>query len=143
MAFNVNPTTGNVRMHAGDTGSFKVHATRATGVEWTAADRMLLTITSPSGEVVLQRYYRLDTSLGNGWARIQFNNDDTDGWGAGGYTMERRYIVAPRWDGEAPTGDVTDALAEGIARIVEGDVVRTPEATGQSGLEISKVYGEV
>ena len=141
--FEINSTTGAVTMHAGDTGAYKVHATRETGTAWTEDDRMLLTVTSPSGQVVIQRYYRLDTSLGNGYARIQFANDDTDKFGAGVYSMERRYFVSPNWDGTAPTGDVTDALAEGVAHIVNGAVVRTPKGTGQTTLEILRVYGEV
>ena len=141
--FKINATTGAVTMHAGDTGSFKVHATRETGDEWSSDDRMMLTVTSPSGQVVIQRYYRLDTELGDGYALIQFHNDDTDGFGAGVYSMERRYIIGPSWDGTAPTGDVTDALAEGVAHIVNGAVVRTPKGTGQTTLEILRVYGEV
>ena len=141
--FEINSATGAVTMHAGDTGAYKVHATRETGTAWTADDRMLLTVTSPSGQVVIQRYYRLDTTLGNGYARIQFANDDTDQFGAGVYSMERRYFVSPSWDGTAPTGDVTDALAEGVAHLVSGAVVRTPKSTGQTTLEILRVYGEV
>lgn len=143
MSFEVNHENGAVVLHAGDTGAYKVHASRLTGTAWSADDRMELTVVSPSGEIVLQRYYRLDTALGNGWARIQFGNDDTDDWAVGIYSLERRYIVSPMWDGEAPTGDVTDALAEGIARIVNGNIVRTPKQTGQTTLEILKVHGRV
>ena len=98
----IDTTKGAVKMHAGDTGAYKVHSTRLTGVAWSADDRMQLTITSPSGEKVIKRYYRLDTALGNGWARIQFLNADTDKLSPGTYGLERRYIVAPRWDGTAP-----------------------------------------
>lgn len=140
--FTLNRQTGAITMHAGDTGSFKVHATRQTGEAWTAADRMVYTVVDTAGIVVLKRYYRLDTSLGNGRALVQFHNDDTDDLAVGNYTAERRYVVNPRWDGTAPTGDVTDALAEGIAQIIDGDVVRVP-ANGQPPLTIQRVYGEV
>ena len=129
-------------MHAGDTGSIKVHATRQTGDDWTSADRMVYTIVNANGMVVLKRYYRLDTSLGNGRVLVQFRNDDTDDLAPGNYSAERRYVVNPRWEGTVPTGDVTDALAEGIGQIVDGDVVRVP-ANGQTGLTIQRVYGEV
>jgi len=140
--FTLNTETKAITMHAGDTGSFKIHATRKTGDAWTSADRMVYTVANSNGVVVLKRYYRLDTSLGNGCVLVQFHNDDTDGLAAGNYTAERRYVVNPRWDGTAPTGDVTDALAEGIAQIVEGDVVRVP-ANGQTPLTMQRVYGEV
>ena len=138
----VNETTGAIMMNAGDTGAIKVHAERESGTAWTSADRMLFTVLNSAGTAVIQRYYRLDTTLGNGYALIQFHNDDTDELAPGQYRMERRYIVNPYWDGTAPTGDVTDALAEGVARIIEGDIVRIP-ANGQTTLTINSAYGEV
>ena len=36
--FNYNSTGTESTMHAGDTGAFKVHATRATGADWTDAN---------------------------------------------------------------------------------------------------------
>lgn len=132
---------GNLTLHAGDTYSYKVHATRKTGAAWTSADRMLFTIVNASGAVMLQRYYRLDTSLGNGYSLIQFHNSDTDTWAPGQYSMERRYIINPRWTGDAPTGNVTDALTS-ESKIDEGDVVRTP-ITAQRTVTINRVYGEV
>lgn len=140
--FSLNTQTGAITMHAGDTGSIKVHATRQTGDAWTSADRMIYTIVNANGMVVLKRYYRLDTSLGNGRVLVQFHNDDTDDLAQGNYSAERRYVVNPRWEGTVPTGDVTDALAEGIGQIVDGDVVRVP-ANGQTALTIQRVYGEV
>ena len=140
--FVLNTQTGAITMHAGDTGSIKVHATRQTGDDWTSADRMVYTIVNANGMVVLKRYYRLDTSLGNGRILVQFHNDDTDDLAPGNYSAERRYVVNPRWEGTVPTGDVTDALAEGIGQIVDGDVVRVP-SNGQTALTIQRVYGEV
>ena len=139
--FTIDTTTGAVTMHAGDTGAYKVHATRRTQTAWTSDDRMLLTVRDSSGQMVMQRYYRLDTTLGNGYANIQFNNSDTDQWAPGAYNMERRYIVNPSWDGTAPTGDVTNAMTSD-AHIDEGDIVRTP-VTGQTTITILAVYGEV
>jgi len=140
--WTIDPTTGNITMHAGDTGAYKVHATRRSGDDWTSDDRMLFTVLDGSGQPVIQRYYRLDTELGNGYAHIQFNNSDTDSLAAGVYRSERRYIVNPRWDGQTiPTGDVTDALTADV-HIIEGDIVRTP-VTAQTTIDIQTVYGEV
>lgn len=138
--FSVNSETGAVTMHRGDTGSFKVHASRTSGDAWTANDRMLLTVKN-GNDVVLQRAYRLDTALGNGWALIQFYNGDTDTWGAGTYQMERRYLVNPSWTGTVPTGDVTDMLTS-ESQMNSGDIVRTPNGC-QTTLTILPVYGEV
>ena len=146
--FKANEANGAIEMHAGDTGAIRIEAALETGEEWTSADRMKFSVESASGEVVLERYYRLDTEAGNGVAIIMFHNDDTDGWGAGTYQTQWRYYVNPLWDGTVPTGDVTDALAEGVAHIIEGDVVRIPEADaengyvgGQSTLTILRVFG--
>ena len=140
--FELDTETRNISMHAGDTGAYKVHAVRSTGDPWTANDRMIFTVLNAAGTVVLQRYYRLDTALGNGYCLIQFHNDDTDEWTPGNYSTERRYVINPRWSGEVPTGDVTNALAVESA-IIEGDVVRVPKETGQNIISILRVYGEV
>lgn len=132
---------GNITMHRGDTGAYKVRATRSSGEEWTGDDRMLYTVRDAEGTIVLQRFYRLDTELGNGVCEIQIHNNDTDTWKNGVYNTERRYIVAPRWTGEPPEGDCVDALTAGV-RIVDGDVVRVP-ATGQGTMTLNDIYGEV
>lgn len=133
--------TGNITMHRGDTGAYKVRAARKSGAAWTSADRMIFTVKNAEGEIVLQRFYRLDTELGNGVCEIQFHNNDTDQWKNGAYNWERRYVVNPRWEGEAPEGDCVNALTAG-ARIVEGDVVRVPQ-DGQGTMTLSDIYGEV
>ena len=132
---------GNITMHRGDTGSFKVHAERASGDEWTSADRMLFTIKDGQGDIVLQRIYRLDDQwgLGNGVVLIEFHNDDTDTWANGSYQVERRYNINPRWDGTAPTGRCVNGLTS-AAKMIEGDIVRT---VFQGTLTINDVYGEV
>ena len=119
-------TTGDIRMNAGDTGSFKVHCARASGNDWTEDSRMLYTITSPNGEIVLQRIYRLDDQydLGDGVVLIEFHNDDTDTWEPGQYMTERRYNVAPIWEGTAPTARCVNALTIS-AKMIEGVPVRT------------------
>ena len=58
--FNVDLNTMAITMHRGDTGSFKVHASRKSGDSWTADDRMLFTIKNQNGVTVIQRFYRLD-----------------------------------------------------------------------------------
>lgn len=139
--FNYNENATEITMHAGDTGAFKVHATRQSGEDWTSADRMLFTIRNQAGEIVLQRFYRLDDDegLGNGVVEIQFHNNDTDTWEPQQYSMERRYNVNPRWDGTAPTGMCVNALTAGV-RMIEGDVVRT---VVQGSLTIQGILGEI
>lgn len=139
--FVVNLEDGSVTMHRGDTGAFWVRAARSTGAEFGENDRMIYTVRAADGTIMLQRYYRLDTEAGNGVCLIQFHNGDTDTWSNGNYETERRYVIGPYWDGDAPDGDVVDALTSD-ARIVDGDTVRVP-ADGQSSLILSDVYGEV
>lgn len=135
--------TGNITMHRGDTGAFKVEAHRKSGIAWTAADRMLWTIKDQGGNIVMQRIYRLDDDdgLGNGVVEIQFHNDDTDQWDPGAYTTERRYNVNPRWKDGAPSsaGACIDAMTTGD-EMIEGDVVRT---AFQGTLTISGILGEI
>lgn len=139
--FSVNETGTAITMHAGDTGAFKVKATRASGTDWDENDRMLFTIRNSSGEKVIQRFYRLDDDegLGNGVVEIQFHNNDTDTLEPGVYSMERRYNVHPYWDGTAPEGMCVNALTAGV-RMIEGDVVRT---VVQGSLTIQGILGEI
>ena len=137
--FNYDSTATNITMHAGDTGAFKIHATRKSGTDWDEYDRMLFTIKAADGTIKMQRFYRLDDDegLGNGVIEIQFHNNDTDEWDPGQYTMERRYDVHPYWDGTAPTGMCVNALTAGV-RMIEGDCVRT---VVQGTLTILGVHG--
>ena len=139
--FNYNANATEITMHAGDTGAFKIRATRASGAAWTEDDRMLFTIMNGGGDIVMQRFYRLDDDegLGNGVVEIQFHNNDTDEWDPGTYTMERRYDVNPRWDGTPPEGMCVNALTAGV-KMIEGDVVRT---VVQGTLTIQGVLGKI
>lgn len=126
--FQFNAETGDLRMNAGDTGSFKVHCARGSGEVWPETARMLFTVTNGSGEIVLQRIYRLDDQwgLGDGVVLIEWHNDDTDDWLAGQYQMERRYDVNPIWDGTPSGARCVDQLGPGDhAVMVEGATVRT------------------
>jgi len=140
--FKINLETMEIVMHQGDTGSFKIGATRESGDEWTSADRMLFTVKNGQGDIVLQRIYRLDDQydLGNGKVLVEFHNDDTDQWDAGTYSTELRFDVSPIWDGTAPTARCVDALSPGTPKMVEGSIVRT---TIQSTLTISGVLGDI
>ena len=132
-----------ITMHRGDTGSFKVAATRESGTAWTEDDRALFTVMNGQGETVLQRIYRLDDQydLGNGKILIEFHNDDTDTWEPGSYSTELRYDVSPIWSGSPiPTARCVDALAEGVPHLIEGPIVRT---TIQSTLTILGVLGDI
>ena len=141
--FSVDLEKGDITMHRGDTGAFKVHASRGSGEAWTEDDRMIFTVKNGQGEIVLQRFYRLDDQwdLGDGVVQIEMHNDDTDKWENGEYATERRYVISPVWEGTAPTSRVANALTAN-ARIVEGSIVRVP-ATGQASLKINDIYGEV
>ena len=140
--FNVDLETMAITMHQGDTGSFKIGATRENETAWTEDDRMLFTVKNGQGEIVLQRIYRLDDQydLGNGKVLVEFHNDDTDTWEGGTYTTELRFVVDPIWDGTAPTARCVDALSPGTPKMVEGSIVRT---TIQSTLTISGILGEI
>ena len=124
--FEHDNETGNIRMNAGDTGSFKVHCARKSGELWTEYSRMLYTIRNQQGAIVLQRIYRLDDQydLGDGVVLIEFHNDDTDSWDPGDYSTERRYDVNPIWEGTPSTARCVDALTSS-ARMIEGVPVRT------------------
>ena len=119
-------TTGNITMNAGDTGSFFVKCERSSGEAWTVDAWMLYTITDGSGQIVMQRIYRLDDQwdAGDGVVLIEFHNDDTDDWEIGTYQTERRYNVSPIWEGTPSTARCVDALTSS-ARMVEGVPVRT------------------
>ena len=140
--FVVDEDKVEINMHAGDTGSFKMHAERENGEDWTSDDRMQMTVMNTSGEIVMQRWYRLDDQydLGNGWVLIEFHNDDTDDWEPGQYSTEFRFDVSPVWQGTAPTGRCENALAYTNVKMIEGAVVRTAI---QSTLQIVGVFGKI
>ena len=140
--FIVDFEKGDIQMHRGDTGAFKVSATRKDGTAWTEDDRMIFTVKNQQGEIVMQRFYRLDDAwgLGNGVVQIEFHNDDTDDWEGGDYSMERRYNIAPIWDGTPSTARCVNALAEGAAHMIEGGTVRT---VFQGTLHIDGVIGGI
>lgn len=125
--FVFDKATGDINMNAGDTGSCKWHITRKSGDTWPDTARMLWTVTSPNGEIVMQRLYRLDDQydLGDGWILMEYHNDDTDTWQAGTYTTEIRVDVTPAWDGTPSTARCVNALAPGAAKMIEGVPVRT------------------
>ena len=140
--FDFNKTTGNIEMHSGDTGSAKFHISRKNGEDWPSTARMLFTVTSPAGEIVMQRIYRLDDQydLGDGWVLIEFHNDDTDTWASATYTTEIRVDVTPTWDGTPSTARCVNALAEGAAKMIEGVPVRT---LFKGTLQINSVDGRI
>ena len=132
-------TADRIDMHAGDTGSKWIRATRTSGTNWTSADRCLFTVTNPAGEIVMQRIYRLDDQWGAGDGRylMEFHNNDTDTWAPGDYGTEWRYDVDPTWEGTPPTSRCANALAID-AKMTEGAIVRTKV---QGVLHIAGVRG--
>lgn len=139
--FQFDKTTGDVKMNAGDTGSYKIHVARDGGAEWTSDSRMLYTVTGVTG-IVIQRIYRLDDQwgLGDGIILVEYHNDDTDSLDAGDYTIEGRVNVEPIWDGTPSTARCVNALAEGTVKMVEGVPVRT---LFKSTLHIDSVDGRI
>ena len=126
--FEFNPTTGNIKMCAGDTGSCLWGCQIGDGsTEWPSTGRGLWTVTAPGGAIVMQRIYRFDDQydLGDGWILMEFHNDDTDDWQPGSYTTEWRFDLEPVWSGTPSTARCVDALAEGAAKMIEGVPVRT------------------
>ena len=141
--FKVDLESMDIKMNRGDTGSFKVSASRESGTAWTSDDRMLFTIRNAQGEILIQRIYRLDDQwgLGDGVVLIEFHNDDTDTWDPGQYSTELRFDIDPIWDGSpVPTERCVDALASGVPHMIEGPVVRT---VIQSSLMIEGVLGDI
>ena len=140
MAFNFNDDY-TITLHAGDTGSKWVHAERESGEAWTADDRCLFTVRNATGEIVMQRIYRLDDQwgAGDGYFLMEFHNNDTDKWPVGTYNTEWRYDISPLWDGTAPDGRCVNAITAGV-KMVEGSVVRTKV---QSTLTILGVLGDI
>ena len=140
--FYFDTATGDITMHAGDTGSCKWHISRKSGDAWPDTARMLWTVTSPQGEIVMQRIYRLDDQfdLGDGWVFMEFHNDDTDNWNSGTYSTEIRVDVTPVWDGTPSTARCVDALATGAARMIDGVPVRT---MFKGSLVIEPVQGRI
>lgn len=142
--FNFDSNTCAITLHAGDTGSKWIHATRASEEQWTEDDRCLFTVRNPSGEIVMQRIYRLDDQwgAGNGWFLMEFHNNDTDSWQPGTYTTEWRYDVDPSWEGTAPSGRCVNTLVDGevTVRMTDGAVVRTKV---QSTMSIQSVHGMI
>ena len=140
--FNFDNDSCAISLHAGDTGSKWIHATRKGGDDFTSSDRCLFTVKNSNGEIVMQRIYRLDDQwgAGNGWYLMEFHNGDTDTWAPGNYTTEWRYDVDPSWDGTAPTGRCVNTLVNGevTVRMTDGAVVRTKV---QSTLTVQGVQG--
>ena len=78
--FNFDKDTCAITLHAGDTGSKWIHATRKGGDDWTDDDRCLFTVKS-GNDIVMQRIYRLDDQWGAGAGIFLFelHNNDTSG----------------------------------------------------------------
>jgi hypothetical protein len=142
--FDINYDTMAIEMHRGDTGAFKVRATKTSGDSWSEDDRMIFTVSGADGTIKIKRIYRLDTdrtetALGDGVVQIEFHNDDTDTWPNGLYTTELRFIGDAVWTGTELMSDCIDDLLA-TSHIIEGVPVRTAI---QSTLNIKNIIGEV
>lgn len=141
MAFNFNNDTWEIEMHKGDTGSKWLGGVRESGTDWTEDDRCLFTVKNQTGEIVIQRFYRLDDQwgAGNGLFLFEMHNNDTDKLAEGMYSTEWRFDVSPTWNGTAPTGRCVNALTAGV-RMTDGAIVRTKI---QSTLTLRGVLGDI
>ena len=142
MELERNADATQISLFSGDTGSFVVSAARESGEDFTEYDRMQFTVKSPTGNIVMQRWYRLDDDdgLGNGVYLMEFHNPDTDEWEPGSYSTEFRYAINPYWKtGTAPEGKCVDALTSGN-EMINGDIVDT---VVQGTLTIRGVYGKI
>ena len=143
--YRIDPITKAITMHRGDTGAFTVTAARASGADWTDADRMIFTVATADKTKKIERYYRLDdgrtaTTLPAGKVLVELHNGDTDTWANGQYQTEIRFVVNAVWTGEAPEDDMVSALSPGVPQIVDGVPVRV---VIQSTMTLNDVYGEV
>ena len=145
--FEITYPNGDIEMHRGDTGSYKVVPRRDDGEPWTSADRLIYSVKNAAGTVVLKRAYRLDREGKNGIADIEYHNADTDTWPGGTYEGELRAIIDAYWSiPDPPTADVVDLLAlqeeMDVERIVvDGNTVRTRKE--RFTLTVRDVIGEV
>lgn len=117
--FNVNGSTNEITLTAGDTGSFDV---TVTGIEFGVDDRAVWTVKDGTGAKIFERYYEIT----NGGFVVVFTNSDTDSLPAGQYSWDMRFVVAPIWED---------------GRIVDGTIVNTPG--GPFNLIIKAPVGEV
>jgi len=140
-SFNLDKTTLDMSLYRGDTASFWIHAVKRSGDDWTDDDRMKFTVISPSGNIVMERHYRLDDqwSKGDGYALIEFHNADTEALDPGQYTLEIRFYIDAIWDGTPSTARCVNALAEGEAQLIDGGDIKT---VIHAALELRNVYGE-
>lgn len=140
-SFNLDKTTLDMSLYRGDTASFWIHAVKRSGDDWTDDDRMKFTMISPSGNIVMERHYRLDDqwSKGDGYALIEFHNADTDTLDPGQYTIEIRFYIDAIWDGTPSTARCVNALADGAAQLIDGGDIKT---VIHATFELRNVYGE-
>ena len=139
--FNFDNNSWAITLHQGDTGSKWVRGRRESGTDWTEDDRCLFTVRNATGEIVMQRLYRLDDQwgAGNGYFLMEFHNSDTDKLQLGTYNTEWRFGVNPLWDGTPNTGRCVNVLNTNV-HMTDGDIIRTKI---QSTMTILGVLGEV
>lgn len=95
-----------ITMSIGDTGAVYV---RGVGYDFSENDRAVFTVRTPNGGLMIEREYQMDE---NGGFILCFHNADTEGYPAGTYSWDVRYVINPYRD---ETG-----------AIVDGDQVITP-----------------
>lgn len=114
--FDVDGMT--ITLTIGDTAAVKI---RATGYELDTDDAVLFTIRTGNGSVMMERVYTNKTGVRadgpietDNSVIVCFHNADTEGYPAGNYTWDVRYIINAYRN------------SEGI--ITDGDQVITPYA---------------
>ena len=120
--FSINDN--NITLSVGDTASFTV---TATGYTFDTDDRALFTVKGPTGAIIFERVYELDSELGNGVFLVEFSNSDTDSLPTGNYSWDVRYVIGPYYNS--------------AGKIIDGDQVITPSLA--MNLTLLPVVGEV
>ena len=143
--FEIDYRTMKIKMHRGDTAAFCICAEKGSGDPWGVHDRMIFTVTDNEKNVMIQRYYRLDTSrtsvdLPDGVVLIELHNSDTDQWPVTTYSTELRFVSNAVWTGGSEVTDDMVDVKTIPGRITEGVPVET---SLQSTLELRDVLGEV
>lgn len=116
--FNVRGTV--ITMSRGDTGAVEI---AANGYTFGADDRVLFSIKSSAGTIVLQRVYEMQ----NNTFTVTFFNADTDTLLPGRYAWDVRYVVHPYYDANN--------------NIIDGDMVMTPHVPME--LQLLATVGDV
>lgn len=116
--FEVDSINRSITMSIGDTGAVSF---RGLGYEFQEIDRVLFTLKSSNGTVIMEKACALEDNR----FVIYFHNHDTEQLAPGNYTWDLRCVLHPYY--ERKSGEITDQEpADEEPKIVDGDQVYTP-----------------